>query len=61
MQVLEPDLDLRTVKYFIWKSSGDVRLFYREKPSLSTKEEDEQDKNSLKENEQPTDHVKSDD
>lgn len=30
MQVLDQDLDLRTVKYSIWKSSGDIRLYYRE-------------------------------
>lgn len=29
-QVLDQDLDLRTVKYSIWKSSGDIRLYYRE-------------------------------
>ena len=29
-QVLDQDLDLRTVKYSIWKSSGDMRLYYRE-------------------------------
>ena len=31
IQVLDPDLDLRTVKHSIWKSGGDMRLFYREK------------------------------
>lgn len=30
MQVLDQELDLRTVKYSIWKSSGDIRLYYRE-------------------------------
>ena len=30
-QVLDPELDLRTVKHSIWKSVGDMRLFYREK------------------------------
>ena len=29
VQVLEHDLDLRTVKYSIWKSGGDMRMFYR--------------------------------
>ena len=29
-QVLDKELDLRTVKYSIWKSSGDMRLYYRE-------------------------------
>lgn len=28
-QVLDPNLDLRTVKHFIWKSSGDLVLNYR--------------------------------
>ena len=30
-QVLDPELDLRTVKHSIWKSGGDMRLFYRQK------------------------------
>ncbi|KAJ8020777.1 WD repeat-containing protein 48 [Holothuria leucospilota] len=30
-QVLDPHLDLRTVKHFIWKSGGDVVLQYRNK------------------------------
>ncbi|XP_064382723.1 WD repeat-containing protein 48-like [Halichondria panicea] len=38
-QVLDPELDLRTVKYFIWKSSGDVKLVYREKVDPSVLEE----------------------
>ena len=29
-QVLDADLDLRTVKHTIWKSGGDMRLYYRE-------------------------------
>ncbi|XP_075679755.1 WD repeat-containing protein 48 [Dermatophagoides pteronyssinus] len=28
-QVLDPNMDLRTVKHFIWKSSGDLILYYR--------------------------------
>lgn len=36
MQVLDRELDLRTVKYSIWKSSGDVRLYYREVEPPST-------------------------
>jgi len=28
-QVLDPNMDLRTVKYFIWKSSSDLVLHYR--------------------------------
>jgi len=28
-QVLDPNLDLRTVKHFIWKSSSDLVLHYR--------------------------------
>ncbi len=39
LQVLDPELDLRTVKYFIWKSSGDVKLVYREKVDPSVLEE----------------------
>ncbi|TSS97513.1 WD repeat-containing protein 48 [Bagarius yarrelli] len=30
-QVLDPNMDLRTVKYFIWKSGGDLTLHYRQK------------------------------
>lgn len=30
LQVLDKDVDLRTVKYSTWKSSGDIRLYYRE-------------------------------
>ncbi len=37
--MLDPELDLRTVKYFIWKSSGDVKLVYREKIDPSVLEE----------------------
>ena len=28
-KVLEPNMDLRTVKHFIWKSSTDLMLYYR--------------------------------
>ncbi|CAH1174064.1 unnamed protein product [Phaedon cochleariae] len=28
-QVLDPSMDLRTVKHFIWKSSSDLTLFYK--------------------------------
>jgi WD repeat-containing protein 48 len=28
-QVLDPSMDLRTVKHFIWKSSADLTLHYR--------------------------------
>lgn len=28
-QVLDPSMDLRTVKHFIWKSSTDLTLYYR--------------------------------
>uniref|UniRef100_A0A672STL1 WD repeat-containing protein 48 n=1 Tax=Sinocyclocheilus grahami TaxID=75366 RepID=A0A672STL1_SINGR len=30
-QVLDPNIDLRTVKHFIWKSGGDLTLHYRQK------------------------------
>ncbi|KAF2983644.1 hypothetical protein EK904_005572 [Melospiza melodia maxima] len=30
-QVLDPNMDLRTVKHFIWKSGGDLTLHYRQK------------------------------
>ncbi|XP_035658852.1 WD repeat-containing protein 48-like isoform X1 [Branchiostoma floridae] len=29
-QVLDPNMDLRTVKHFIWKSGGDLTLHYRQ-------------------------------
>lgn len=28
-QVLDPNMDLRTVRHFIWKSGGDLILHYR--------------------------------
>lgn len=28
-KVLEPSMDLRTVKHYIWKSSTDLMLYYR--------------------------------
>ena len=28
-QILDPNMDLRTVKHFIWKSGGDLLLHYR--------------------------------
>jgi len=28
-QVLDPNMDLRTVKHFIWKQGGDLTLQYR--------------------------------
>lgn len=28
-QVLDPSMDLRTVKYFIWKSSNDLTFYYK--------------------------------
>ncbi|KPP65631.1 WD repeat-containing protein 48-like [Scleropages formosus] len=31
LQVLDPNMDLRTVKHFIWKSGGDLTLHYRQK------------------------------
>ncbi|KAK9980180.1 hypothetical protein ABG768_013563 [Culter alburnus] len=30
-QVLDPNMDLRTVKHFIWKSGGDLTLHYKQK------------------------------
>uniref|UniRef100_A0AAY5L5Z5 WD repeat-containing protein 48 n=1 Tax=Esox lucius TaxID=8010 RepID=A0AAY5L5Z5_ESOLU len=30
-QVLDPNMDLRTVKHFIWKSGGDLTLHYRQR------------------------------
>uniref|UniRef100_A0A8C2ILW6 WD repeat-containing protein 48 n=1 Tax=Cyprinus carpio TaxID=7962 RepID=A0A8C2ILW6_CYPCA len=30
-QLLDPNMDLRTVKHFIWKSGGDLTLHYRQK------------------------------
>lgn len=30
-KVLDPNMDLRTVKHFIWKSGGDLTLHYRQK------------------------------
>ncbi|XP_002730546.1 WD repeat-containing protein 48 [Saccoglossus kowalevskii] len=32
-QVLDPNMDLRTVKHFIWKSGGDLSLHYKQKPT----------------------------
>ena len=30
LQVLDPSMDLRTVKHFIWKQGGDLTLHYRQ-------------------------------
>ncbi|KAG5842039.1 hypothetical protein ANANG_G00173430 [Anguilla anguilla] len=35
-QVLDPNMDLRTVKHFIWKSGGDLTLHYRQKSTCSS-------------------------
>ena len=43
LQVLDKDVDLRTVKYSIWKSSGDIRLFYREVDPLPKTSADDGD------------------
>ena len=46
-QVLDLDLDLRTVRYKYWKSGGDMKLFYREaeqRAPESTEEEKEKEK-----------------
>ncbi|KAG8541481.1 hypothetical protein GDO81_028932 [Engystomops pustulosus] len=31
VSILDPNMDLRTVKHFIWKSGGDLTLHYRQK------------------------------
>uniref|UniRef100_A0A8C8IA88 WD repeat-containing protein 48 n=1 Tax=Oncorhynchus tshawytscha TaxID=74940 RepID=A0A8C8IA88_ONCTS len=36
-QVLDPNMDLRTVKHFIWKSGGDLTLHYRQKSTCCVK------------------------
>ncbi|KAK3567034.1 hypothetical protein QTP86_008971 [Hemibagrus guttatus] len=36
-QVLDPNMDLRTVKHFIWKSGGDLTLHYRQKSTMNSK------------------------
>lgn len=46
-QVLDLDLDLRTVRYKYWKSGGDMKLFYREaeqRAPEATAEEKEKEK-----------------
>ncbi|XP_041474967.1 WD repeat-containing protein 48-like [Lytechinus variegatus] len=35
-QVLDPNMDLRTIKHFIWKSGGDLTLLYRSKHPNAT-------------------------
>ena len=43
-QILDPELDLRTIKHSIWKSGGDMKLFYREieqRTEQATKNENE--------------------
>lgn len=37
-QVLDPELDLRSVKYFVWRSGGDMKLFYKEKHTSSSED-----------------------
>lgn len=29
LKILDPSMDLRTVKHFIWKSSADLTLYYK--------------------------------
>ncbi len=31
VQVLDPELDLRSVKHSVWRSGGDMKLFYKER------------------------------
>ncbi len=33
--VCDPSMDLRTVKHFIWKQSGDLTFYYKTKPNFS--------------------------
>lgn len=35
-KVLDPNMDLRTVKHFIWKSGGDLTLHYRQKSTWNS-------------------------
>ena len=60
-QVLDPDLDLRTVRYRFWKSGGDMKLFYREvEPETSPKEEEEKEKAKKEEEEEEEEGRKED-
>lgn len=40
-KVLDPNMDLRTVKHFIWKSGGDLTLHYRQKSTWGPAPSDE--------------------
>ena len=33
--VCDPNMDLRTVKHFIWKQSTDLTFYYKTKPNFS--------------------------
>ncbi len=44
LQVLDPELDLRTVKVKMWRSGGDVKLFYRKKEVTTAPEEEEEER-----------------
>jgi WD repeat-containing protein 48 len=33
--VCDPNMDLRTVKHFIWKQATDLTFYYKTKPSFS--------------------------
>ena len=41
-QVLNPLLDMRTVKLTVWKSGGDMKLFYKIKDLTEPSDNDEQ-------------------
>lgn len=50
--MLDQDLDLRTVKYSIWKSSGDIRLYYREIDPLPKTDADNGESNKTADSEE---------
>lgn len=35
IQILDPNMDLRTVRHFIWKQSADLTIHYKTKPNFS--------------------------
>lgn len=35
IQILDPNMDLRTVRHFIWKQTGDLTFHYKTKPNFN--------------------------
>lgn len=49
VQVLDIELDLRSVKHTVWRSGGDMKLFYKECAESAGEEKEAADSGSVKE------------